>query len=178
MTHSFAESEDRVFCLEQEDVDGVGSFINWLYTGKYAVVSFESRSYLWEYQLADRFCCEGFCNTIVDVVFAKHEKEKHRMSKRILLTLYEIGLGDSTIAKLGLKQAVKASLCKPESWINKNAESLDTWLGQPQLLLDYATEVARYQKKPYPPSKDWNVCEFHTHATTSECSVAKAEEGK
>ncbi len=125
------------------------------------------------YRFADKICSETFCNDILDSIRAKLKSDNTYVDCLILLDMYEIGLGSSLLASLGLQTVVWASLGWPKKWKNGLSYShMEQWVKQPELLLDFTKEALNYDQKSYDNPATRKGYQFHQHDQGSPCSAA------
>ena len=147
LTHSFIESEEKVVRLGHAKVDSVKSFLDWASTGSFVIKRSVDKN-IWAYQFADYIYSEAFCNTIVDTFRSFDKKNNYFTRRRHILKLHDIGLGDSRLAKMILRDVVNASRETPHKWWGTKEKDLTKWVSYHELLEFLSLTIILYKSNP------------------------------
>ena len=187
-TKPIVNDSTSTLSLPDDDVISVKSFIDWVYSGSVTMTPEKEIFHLTIYVFAEKVS-EAYCNDFLDSYRAYYFNKSTYMNQSALRRMYSVGLRGSPLAKFGLKTIVYASMKWPKEWVKEDKkpkrgnsvtvvsadeekESLQEWTNEPMLLLDYADEVIKWQKKAAGDPSATKGCVFHEHKRGTACKAA------
>jgi hypothetical protein len=180
--------------LPDDSIIAVKSFIDCAYSGSVTMTEQKAIFHLTIYNFAEKVS-EVYLNDFMDSFRQWYFDKSTYMNQSDLCRIYEVGLRNSPLAKFGLKTVVYMSLKWPREWMGEGKsanrkgggnlmgagderggregkQSLDEWTRQPMLLLDYAEECVKWQKKAGADPASLRGGVFHDHSRGSWCRHA------
>lgn len=173
------ESESKVITLPEDEPALVEVFIKWAYLKTIDVEDLRSHANIVKlFAFADKICCEGYCNTLMDAV-SKFDIER-RLFWSVSLTahIHQTGLRNSMLAKYATKDNVFTMLANSVTYAKNEPFTNLADLSIPEMVQDMFREILEYQKNPYARPATLDKCLFHTHADDSKCAAKSEPEKK
>jgi hypothetical protein len=176
LSSGFAEAHTKTIMLLEDDFQGVKYFINWIYSGvfSYEVVADKRFRTIWLF--ADKSCEEAYCNDVMDSMLEYYCAKQGRLFKEKLTHLYNIGMGESQVAKFGVKGTVNAMMMYPYTWRTRQQAFFDTIKeggeGSSELMVAILEEILLQRSEPESEHDPLEMqgCHFHRHIDGSPCS--------
>jgi len=169
------EGKSNEVYWDDEDVDAVSVFVDWLYGRDVAVLGLTAESLLFCYDLAHKRGIVSFKNDVMNAFRKRFADLRKACNPTLVQLINERGLSDTPMHECILRSVVVSMVKQPNQFLEREElyTQLDRTLEKSDSSQQIVNGILRYLSAPWPIPHYEKGCCYHDHPNGKACETEK-----